>query len=662
MNRRKNVKGSKPPPVAQLQQDVATLKKKRSSLKFWKKKGMNDEGNGTMMEAEVVGISTGTGTAGTVQQPRSLPATSSKSMLTLTSTSKTSAGTITVKELFNQQQQQQHNHQGIPIIHHDDHLHLLSNSSASSSNSSEPIHTMNNANAKASTIILTPTMTKKKENEVLQIQHSITTSPQSHFHPKLFPVAPPPPPPSTPPPAMMSTPSPKPKNSHGHHRSHNNPTATTASSPQNWKEGDFQRNKMCMAKLHSLARMHGADPTTGTGTAASYPNASTRPRMDTNSDAYASTSASFQTHQQKSKTNKKSNPTSPSSPPPPPTNNKFIDAILGSAGTTCGMEPKTQTAFKKYVSKPTSPTSVININFSSLKEYAQEGMQQLFSCTSNLKDVDFEDRFGEIQDDLYYTCHNDNGDDARTRRQYREEKQDLDKERFERMKARMKARIKQQKYDMEEEEDDAGTAASLISDEEEGGDEETATYTYMTSNGSAQLDNSILDSSMISVNSIQRDDDATATTTSVFDYETYPYERPLAYRGANNETHIPPSPQRQQQQLSEAVNTFSADIRRCESNDIPMTSSNRYSSKEKQAANPTTRNVPWDEGSLSDLNRGKNGVILHQDEFVSLRDIVSKTKKQGNHRSAYAGYHHHQKNPFKYNNSGATLVSHEEEI
>lgn len=163
-------------------------------------------------------------------------------------------------------------------------------------------------------------------------------------------------------------------------------------SPTEWERTNHEKNKICMAKLHSLAREHVSD------------EAKEQHFSDMKKASVLGTEGKPTSNHQ-SKSDRKR----PQQHQSNKLNGRFIEAVLGTSETACGVQNETAQVIKTYASKPTSPASVISMSSlkNGLKGVAQSSMNTLFHCGSSLKDVEcqstFQDGFGELKEDFYHS-------------------------------------------------------------------------------------------------------------------------------------------------------------------------------------------------------------------------------------------------------------------
>ncbi len=384
------------------------------------------------------------------------------------------------------------------------------------------------------------------------------------------------------------------------------PPPPKSSPPSPWEKTAHSRNKMCIAKLQALARLHG-----GTGGV----QMKTQPNTDKDK-AIGADAADGDSPNTPSKI--LGNPSSSPSPSSPvstksdrQTPTKSIqDKILGSS-TVFGVQKETKEALKGFMPKPESPTSVINLSSlkNGIQELANTSLTSIFNCATNLKQVQCEnlqDGVYELKEDLFYTY-------KKTNRH---------------MWSASRARERGHEHDHDEYDDYYDEESTCIQTDDD-----------CTGFGESTL--TPYDDTTCAPTITTKDTRATRDTkdTSIFDGSTSAEGSAISaspYRNESNtlnkENEFTINSDNLQPKQMENLGVPMSD--RIQSGDIPM-KENYHNVHGKHLANPTTSNIPWDERSesskSSDMVVGNRGVRLGEGGLVSLHDIDKSVRMNSYH-------------------------------
>ncbi len=141
-----------------------------------------------------------------------------------------------------------------------------------------------------------------------------------------------------------------------------------------WQEADEEIKIQSMSRLHDLAREHAKNLEPGSHTIRQNMNhASTRTHKNTN-NAYANTNTNASTKNLSKKSDQ-----------------KIMDAVLGINELAC-VPQETKTVIQNYASKPTSPSTVVNLQMIKngsfrVLDLAKESMGKLMNCAADLRDL-----------------------------------------------------------------------------------------------------------------------------------------------------------------------------------------------------------------------------------------------------------------------------------
>ncbi len=393
----------------------------------------------------------------------------------------------------------------------------------------------------------------------------------------------PPPPPKSPPPAPTKAKQPM------YHQSPISASSLSSQSPSpsKWKHNQSTKRQMCIARLHELARKHNS-----AGVSALLPNEEQQQQQQ----------------QQKSTTNQAHNSNAQYSP----RKSSKIKQVLGTS------PPALKSKSKSPAAAAASPTTVLSFTSikTGMKNIANTSMNSLFKCTTSLQDVEcrtiLKDGFSEFKDDFHFLA----GTGVDEYDYYDDEEEE------------------------EEEEEEETTTTDFSRSLRSHNNEDGVNYgSAFTSNDNNNTTDSHSDTSDIDPNTILIDRSSLDMQNISGMSSTSPSMNPL--------TRHTPQPRRKMM-MTEEESDFSVSNNqlqphqmnqvgvRVNSNvsgggggDIPMKQNKSYIFSERDAANPTTRNRPWDERSAS--SRSESSLRLNENDFVSLKDVGKRANKSGLH-------------------------------
>ena len=401
--------------------------------------------------------------------------------------------------------------------------------------------------------------------------------------------------------------------------SSSSPSSTSQSqSPSKWKINQFAKHQMCIAKLHKLAREHNGAGTNAQLTGTSPTVSSSTPMRTTKA-----------------------------------TTNPMHKAVLGSS-------PDKK---KQSTTTTSSPTTVFDFTSitSGMKTIANTSMKSIFQCTSTLKDVEchtiLQDGFSEFKEDFfqdfvsgsqeeqhkreydYYDDKDDDGEDEET--EYSQSLQSYDND-GEGTTENNESAITESTTNTNSQLESHLTDKSPNTNSYFGGDDVSVKGSTMTQESSVLFGESVISSSPFS--------------PLIRHTPQHKVKKELVH--APNKENMSKNRQNHDNMQPKQMNHVGVRISKSVSGDIPMKQNGRTLT-ERDSANPSTSNIPWDERSASsrsdDLNPGGRGLRLNEAEFVSLKDVSNKMSKYGH---AECGLH----NPLHYTNDRSGLNQNEAEV